>query len=362
MNVQSQQDWFSMSREIYPENSKTAVNRAGARLAKGEATSVDLAIIENWRAAHNYVLNTFQATLRTRAKKTNARTPVQRIKRLETIKNKLVRFPDMQFSRMHDIVGCRVIFETIEELVQFRDSFNKSRFTHKRRVKQLEDGAKADAYNYIRQPKPSGYRGIHDVFEYKAKQSGRGRATGGDKWNGLHLEIQYRTRVQHAWATAVEICDNFTDNHGKFSSAPDDYLRYFVLASEMLARCFESDQTRQLEVDNAELIREFNFIESQHGMLDTLRGIQPSQEDFAVDRHTLLIFNENGEGTNVRTYSDFRSAVRAYFELERTKADGIDVVLVAADDPESVRFGFRNYFSDAREFVSMIDTAIGVLS
>jgi ppGpp synthetase/RelA/SpoT-type nucleotidyltranferase len=351
-----------VSRDIFPENSKSAVNRAGSRLARGEAADEDLRIIENWRAAHNYILNTFQANLRLRAKKINMRTPVQRIKRLETIKNKLSRFPDMQFARMHDIVGCRVIFESEFDLNIFRNSFNQSRFAHRRRLKILSDGTKADAYNYIKIPKPSGYRGIHDVFEYRAKQAGRGRASGGEKWNGLNIEIQYRTTVQHAWATAVEICDNFTDNHGKFSNAPDDYLRYFLLASEMLARQFEPTTPRQLDSSNEALLSEFQFLEQQHGMLQTLRGIQPSQQDFAFDKHTLLIFTESYEETEVRTFSDFRSAVQAYFELERTKPNGVDVVLVAADDPESVRFGFKNYFSDAREFVSLIDKCLSGLS
>lgn len=346
-----------MSRQISPIYSKTVVNKAGRRLAIGEPHAGDLDIIENWRASHNYVLNTFQASLRNRAKKTNARTPVQRIKRLETIKNKLLRFPSMQFARMHDVVGCRVIFENLEELYQFRDDFNKSRFAHKRRVKVLSDGARTDAYDYIKNPKMSGYRGIHDVFEYRAKQSGPGRASGGEKWNGLHIEIQYRTRIQHAWATAVEICDSFTENHGKFSNAPEDYLRYFVLASEILTRAYEGTTPFQLSLSNAEILAEFEALERQHGMLNTLRGVQASEEAFDTSRNTLLIFDEARGETEVRTYSDFRTAVKEYFELERTKEVDQDVVLVAADDAESVRFGFKNYFSDATEFVSLIDNA-----
>jgi len=172
-----------MSRQIPPLNSKTSVNRAGKRLALGEEMPSDLEVIENWRAAHNYVLNTFQASLRNRAKKSNVRTPVQRIKRLDTIRSKLQRFPNMQFARMHDVVGCRLIFDSLDELYQFRHDFNRSRFAHKRRTRLTAQGNKADAYNYIDQPKQSGYRGIHDVFEYRAKQSGPGRASGGEKWN-----------------------------------------------------------------------------------------------------------------------------------------------------------------------------------
>ena len=344
-----------MSKDISPEYSKGDVNRAGTRLAAGSATDKDTIIIENWRAAHNYVLNTFQASLRIKSKNVGGRAPVQRIKRIETIQNKLTRFPTMQLARMHDIVGCRLIFESIELLEKFRNNFNKSRFYHKRRLKDLENGADGDAYNYILEPKESGYRGIHDVFEYRAKQSGAGKKSGGIKWNGLHIEIQYRTATQHAWATAVEICDKYTNNHGKFSDAPAAYLRYFQISSELLARKFEDRLGFLMTEQTSNLIDEFNSLEDTHGMLKTLRGIQPSQTAFDPSKHTILIFDEKTDNIEVLTFSDFRLAIAEYFRLEREKIEKTDIVLVAADDPDSVRFGFRNYFSDARDFVRLMD-------
>lgn len=349
-----------MSRDIFPEFSKGRVNRAGESLAQGTLSSEDITVIENWRAAHNYVLNTFQASLRIKAKKEGQKAPVQRIKRIETIQNKLIRFSDMQLARMHDIVGCRLIFEDVKSLEKFRSSFNKSRFSHRRRIKKNADGTQSDAYNYLTSPKESGYRGIHDVFEYRAKQAGAAKKSGGEKWNGLHIEIQYRTAVQHAWATAVEICDKYTDNHGKFSDAPQDYLRYFQISSELLARHFENMQGCFPLVSTADLVAEFNALEAQYGMMRTLRGIQPSQQEFDTSKHTLLLFDENSDSISVLTFSDFRKAIAEYFRLEREKADGTDVVLVAADDPESVRFGFKNYFSDAKEFVALMDKVCDV--
>ncbi|MEM5520276.1 RelA/SpoT domain-containing protein [Sulfitobacter sp. AS59] len=345
-----------MSKDISPEHSKSAVNRAGKRLSEAAESSEDLSIIENWRAAHNHVLNTFQANLRRRAKLISARTPVQRIKRLDTIQNKLVRFETMQLSRMHDIVGCRIVFDSLDQLQNFRREFNRSRFSHKRRVK-TNGNEVLDAYNYIDHPKTSGYRGVHDVFEYRAKQGGSLKGAGGEKWNGLNIEIQYRTTVQHAWATAVEICDKFTDNHGKFSNAPEEYLRYFVLASELLRRRYEPHTCRQLEDTNQELVSEFMKLEEKHGMLKTLKGVKPSDEEFTSSRNSILIFNEIRDEVTVKSYPDFRTAVAEYFRLEREKDDNTDVVLVAADDAESVRFGFKNYFSDAREFVELTETA-----
>jgi ppGpp synthetase/RelA/SpoT-type nucleotidyltranferase len=342
------------TNEIFPANSKSRVNRAGKNLADAIPTTDDMDVIENWRASHNHVLNTFQANLRRRAKLSNARTPVQRIKRLETIQNKLVRYPNMQLSRMHDIVGCRVVFDEMDELKKFRSDFNRSKFIHKRKKKQSDEGDEEDAYNYIENPKQSGYRGIHDVFEYRSKQSGKSKAAGGEKWNGLNIEIQYRTKVQHSWATALEICDRYTENHGKFSNAPADYLRYFQVASELLARKYEGMTSCLQGESSKKLGDEFKYLEKKHGMLSTLAGIQPNASEFNAERNTILLYDEKKDDVEAFTFSNFRDAVNEYFRLEREANSRFDVVLVAADDTESVRFGFKNYFSDARDFVDYL--------
>ena len=51
---------------------------------------------------------------------------------------------------------------------------------------------------------------------------------------------------------------------------------------------------------------------------------------------------------------DAPEALRALFELEKQLPER-DVVLVRADSSEDVRLAFRNYFSDAREFIKFIE-------
>lgn len=45
----------------FPGGSKSRMSRAGANVRLGNATPEDLAVIEDWRAAHRGVLNTSQA-------------------------------------------------------------------------------------------------------------------------------------------------------------------------------------------------------------------------------------------------------------------------------------------------------------
>lgn len=49
-----------------PPQSKSAVKKAGKRIAEGNETTADIALVDQWRASHGYALNTFQANLRKR--------------------------------------------------------------------------------------------------------------------------------------------------------------------------------------------------------------------------------------------------------------------------------------------------------
>jgi ppGpp synthetase/RelA/SpoT-type nucleotidyltranferase len=175
---------------VTPEYTKSRVAAAGRRIRKDAPTGEDWEVFENWRRAHAYVLNTFQMRLRNTRNRFEGDVQVaQRHKRRPTIVDKLAREPSMQLSTMHDIAGCRAICSSIEELYEFRETFLDTRSLH---VHTNSD----DRFDYIENPKESGYRGIHDVFETKLQSES------GARWNGLKVEIQFRTRAQHAWATA----------------------------------------------------------------------------------------------------------------------------------------------------------------
>ena len=101
----------------YPGGSKGRVNRAGENVRNGKTKLEDAVVIDQWRAAHRSVLNTFQAILRTRTRNSNV-IVAQRHKRRHTIFDKLRRFPKMQLSRMDDVAGCRLIFQSIDDLYE----------------------------------------------------------------------------------------------------------------------------------------------------------------------------------------------------------------------------------------------------
>ena len=323
----------------YPGGSKARVNRAGDNVRANIPTVEDLQVIDDWRAAHRGVLNTFQAILRNRTRGTRI-TVAQRHKRKLTIFDKLTRLPGMNLSRMDDIAGCRLIFRNIKELYSFRDKFHKARFNHERRND-------IDKYDYIKSPKPTGYRGVHDVYEYDVNSEV------GKRLAGLYVEIQYRTLVQHAWATTVEVIGFITESQPKFERGDKRYEQAMALASEILARAFEDLKGPFPEIGDRELVKQFLALDKELSMLDTLRGLNAADKAMSDNRNAILIFSGPQE-LEIRTFRDSTEAVRALFELEK-QMPGQDIVLVRADTSDEVRLAFKNYFSDARDFIRMIE-------
>lgn len=323
----------------FPGGSKGRVNRAGAAVRDRSATDEDLAAIDEWRAAHRGVLNTFQAILRNRTRGTGIAV-AQRHKRKRTIFDKLLRFPQMQLARMDDVAGCRLIFRRVRDLYDFREDFHRARFNHKRRNE-------FDKYDYIKQPKTTGYRGVHDVYEYDVKSDvGKGLA-------GLYVEIQYRTLVQHAWATAVEVIGFVTESQPKFQQGDRRYEHAMALASEILARAHEGAKGPFPGLGDRELVKEFLALDRELHLLRMLRGLNSTDKAVSAKRNAILIMSATGE-LEVKTYREAPDALRALFELEKEMPDR-DIVLVRADTSDEVRIAFRNYFSDARDFIKLVE-------
>lgn len=329
-----------MSSSEYPGGSKSRVNRAGDAVRAGTATPDDIFVIEQWRAAHRAVINTFQAILRTRLRKTNV-TVAQRHKRRNTIFNKLQRIPGMQLSRMDDVAGCRIIFNNVKQLHTFRRRFHRARFLHKLRNS-------VDKYDYIVNPKNTGYRGIHDVYEYDVN------SIAGKPLKGLYIEIQYRTLVQHAWATAVEVVGLITESQPKFEQGDARYTEAMAYASEILARAHEGLKGPFADLSDREVVTRFLALDEDLSLMSTLRGLNRTMTGASDNKNWLLIIPPDGK-LEIKSYRDAPDALRALFQYEKEMPDS-DIVLVRADTSAEVKTAFRNYFRDARDFVKLMDS------
>lgn len=331
----------------YPGGSKSRVRRAGEGIRGGHPTVDDLAIVDVWRAAHRPVLNTFQAILRNRTRHSGI-VVAQRHKRRSTIFDKLLRYPKMELPRMDDVAGCRLIFDGIEDLYQFRQKFHKARFKHKRRNDN-------DKYDYIKSPNPiTGYRGVHDVYEYDVNSAY------GDQYRGLLIELQYRTKNQHAWATCVEVVGFITEHQPKFQRGDKRFQHILSLASEIIARAFENEKSNHPDLSDADLVQQFIKMDEEIGFISLLRGLNAADGEISDKKNVILIFT-GGTSLEMRSFRDATEALRALFQIEKESPEK-DVVLVRADTRDEIRVAFKNYFSDARDFIDLIDRGCEKLS
>ena len=350
-----------MVQGVAPKFSKNRVNKAGDSIRSGDFTADDIAVIDNWRAAHNKILNDWQSILRKRCRGKDI-VFAQRLKRRVTIFDKLSRKEKMNLARMHDIAGCRLIFENLSDLNEYRKKLHSSTWIRHQRRKADKTPYK---YDYIDFPHPdnSGYRGIHDIYEY-ASRTGRP-----NEWNGLLVEIQYRTKAQHAWATANEIAGSMTGGHSKFGRGSKEQKDFFRLASEIIARTEEGKKSCYSNLTNLELYKAFNKVEKDIRLLKGLKNLKiVSEHGFhgydILKNNIILIYKENESENTISFYSNesFDEAKEKYFELEKKYSEKYgekaDVVFVRAPTEESLRQAYKNYFSDAKDFVQLVKSGL----
>ncbi|HTB83481.1 MAG TPA: RelA/SpoT domain-containing protein [Candidatus Sulfotelmatobacter sp.] len=348
------------------QHSTDAVDAAGAFLANADKqpNSLDwnldlvlkydesLAIINNWRACHNFPLNTFQIGLRRRAKQVeHSSLIVQRTKRLSSISLKLQRFPKLKLSEMQDIGGCRAIVHTVAHVEKLVKNYSESQIKHKQ----------IDFDNYINNPKPSGYRGHHLIYSYYSDKK--------TTYNGRKIEIQIRTQLQHAWATAVETVGTFTKQALKSSRGEADWLRFFALMGTAIAVRENSppvpktpDNTRDLKselVDYAKKLDVENRLQVYGAALQTLE--QPS----LADAHYFLLKldpSPNAPTVQITGYKqmELEKASKEYLDIEKAISKGThaDAVLVSAESFANLRRAYPNYFLDTKEFLAALRQAI----
>lgn len=184
--------------------SKKEITKAGIKILSTkdiEERNKALKKINKWRANHLHPLNVMKNALLRITDKHNVKPILvsQRLKRLTSIEYKLDLNEKMGLGGMQDIGGFRTVLKDTKDLEKLKNILDKNRLNHK--LKRVVD--------YVQKPKESGYRSIHFIYIYNSKI---------EKYDGLLLELQIRTKLQHNWATAVETVGILTKNILKIKS------------------------------------------------------------------------------------------------------------------------------------------------
>lgn len=349
-----------LQRMSYPEppNNKSAVRRAGQAISSGNASDADFKLVDQWRASHGYVINTFQAWLKKHINRQEFYIEfAQRLKRRNTVIDKLLRKDSggkpliSDVSGMHDFAGCRMIFDDIARMVEFRKYMHSTAVT-----KNIEHSLRhePEKYNYIERPKFTGYRGIHDVYRHFPRGSLRKQEK--KPWDGLLVEIQYRTRAQHAWATAVEISDLLDGERTKFELDQSERGRFFAIASEIIARKHENYRRAFIDTETLDLQAELQSLENKLGILRRLELLKQFEDEVNLQKHNVLNIFRATDGNFELEIIPFKSAAPAIEKASELEASStsINAVYVRSDNPKQLRSAYRNYFNDPIDFVKII--------
>jgi hypothetical protein len=349
-----------MAEWVKREHSKGEIDRMAQVLApwwRGEPKPDDdhfvaaWMVVENWRTSHGLPLNVFQSGLRSRAKRVHDEIIVaQRLKRMPSILSKLAREPLMALSQMHDLGGCRAIAPNLVTVDQLYGLYRGDE-----PLRSNESAIKC--YDYIRQPKDDGYRGIHIVGRYRARSTMR------QPWNGQRIEIQLRSQLQHVFATTVETVTTFTREPLKFGGGPIDWKRFFSLMGSALARREFTPLVPGTPADPDELVRELRDLSKRlkvrqrlQGWTDAIRTLPRTH--VRGFKWLLLVLNLKDNTVKVTGYARRQEAAQAVSEIEQAKISHLDAVLVWVPLISDLPAAYPNYYADTREFLAELDNAL----
>lgn len=304
-------------------------------------------IVDNWRAAHAFPLHVIYMHLRRMCSENKSIIVAERLKRLDSIIKKLAREHNMNLWTMQDLGGCRVIVPTIDDVYKYSSKYENS---WKRHIKKKE-------YDYIQSPKLSGYRSLHVVYEYHSDTN--------DTYNrNMLVEIQFRTHLQHLWATAVETMGLFTKQAIKSGQGSDDVKRFFVLVSALFAIREDQPIPPNVVNDIYEIILEIESLNAKNNYLDFLSGVRvavDNQEDVIKKNKSIgyyiLILNYDKRRLSIKRFnaSEIEDANNVYNSIEKTRAESkVDTVLVRVSSFKDLKQAYPNYFSDIGEFVEIV--------
>lgn len=339
---------------VKPKYSKKQINRAGEILISDSASLEERAfaddVLTNFRAAHGYPINTFQATLRAKLKGIDEKAIVaQRLKRTPSIILKLKRFEGMKLARMQDIGGLRAVVSSVARVRKLEASYRESRFLHEL----------VSSKDYLINPKADGYRGIHLIYKYANPNA--------PEYDGLSLELQIRTRLQHAWATAVETMGTFLGQALKSGQGEDQWREFFAIAGAALADLEKTTPVPGFEDCSAQQIHKRLFeSERRLRVLEKLSSFAIAADKITTERgqggYHLITLDSAKRTVTIRPFpvAKLEEANVAYATIEaRTKAgEPIEAVLVSAGPVESLRKAYPNYFLDTQVFVRQLQRLI----
>jgi len=258
---------------------------------------------------------------------------------------------------MQDIGGCRAVMENVAQVRQLQRVFEEACEKNPHRGPLY-----SKKYDYIAEPKRSGYRGVHLVYRFRSSSAMH------KCYNGQRIEIQLRSQRQHSWATAVETYSTFSGEALKSNIGSDDWKRFFALVSSAIAIQEMAPCVPNTPDTVAGLRPELKSLYSKLNVFNVLSeytaAIKFTKETPDIDMQEadafLLVLDSENFSVSVTPYK--RGALAAanarYAQIEKEEPK-LQAVLVSADSLAALRLAYPNYFLDTTGFINLVKTVIG---
>ena len=339
-----------------------SIRKIGEKLREGiELTEEEKLEFDNFREAHNIIIKLFTIELK-KVNFSKQHLTASRNKRIETIISKLCRPEKPKLDRIHDIAGTRIIFENIKSLEDYIDILENTELVNfKEKINEDKN-----RYNYIKNPKSDGYRSIHKVFYYSSNIP---YSTLNEKSFNLEnkkIELQLRTRLQHIWATTVEIYDIInksnikTGTHNKLETKEGLFFKKCSLVFEGI----ESNDVEKIKININEILRDKDLVEI-YNRLKGIKNIKNIQlpKTLGSDEVFILITDLNKGKTTFFTTDPIEkndkqdtfliNASYRRLEEKNTKGEYI-LLLLTLGDIKKLKNVYPNYFLNTNEFISIL--------
>ena len=327
-----------------------------------------------WRACHAGSLENGYNILKEHANNIDKKLLLaKRLKRTESIVNKLTRLKGkVQLTTMNDIAGCRAIVSNNKKVYQLVSKLTKSTDYEVFR-------------DYIKNPRTSGYRSVHLVGKFSNEN---------DVFRPVELQI--RTKVQHSWATAVEIVDLFTKDSIKTNEGTKEWSDLFRHASEVLSlfdenpfvnvlkngkvkeetlkknqqqiynyfkkQCHENKEITKHIIAVHKLSKKLDLKEKFDAFSLSLQSTNKHIEEVSLNGYVLIIIDKIdqvsfGVSSKIFPSDKFTDATDEYFEAEKNVLINKHFVtaLVSTNAVGGIKKAYPNYFADATKFLEYVN-------
>lgn len=311
----------------------------GGRVQLSDEAREAFRIAHAWRSAHVEPMHRLRQQLSGRARGTGSVTAA-RLKRMESIRRKLARGPHTLL-QMQDLAGCRVIAPTMADVERLVERYRSDPLHY----------AVGREQDHITKPKPDGYRSHHMILRPTLSDGEAGRQ---------QVELQFRTRLQHAWATAVETVGLVRGEDLKGGRGDPAWRRFFRLASADIALNEGCDAGEGAPASQQEVTAELRDLVAELDAMSTLQNYNLAISQAIVqpglgDRYYLIEYRTASRTIRVTPYATLPSR---QLELERADSDSVSTVVVEVDRMEDLKTAYPNYFLDVSLFIDHLTTAL----